>query len=82
MKEDTGLISKAEANYRKDAEGDSPCSSCSNYISPDSCKVVEGTISATGTSDLYASAENAASATANPEELMNMLFGGGGDGSV
>lgn len=67
--EQANLISKAEANYQKDSGGEAPCASCANFIAPDACSAVEGTISENGTCDLY-------SAKDSEGQLMSMLFGG------
>ncbi|KKK57487.1 hypothetical protein LCGC14_3053980 [marine sediment metagenome] len=45
-------ISKRDARYRPDTEGD-PCSSCEFFARPDACIKVEGSISPKATCDLY-----------------------------
>lgn len=69
MDEESG-ISKVEANYKVAGEGEPPCSSCGNFISPDACKLVSGTISDKGTCDLYTVPED--------QDLESVLFGGQG----
>lgn len=67
--EEQALIPKQEVSYRKDSANESPCSSCENFIAPAGCKLVEGTIAATGSCDLYAAADKQAA-------LMTQMFGG------
>jgi len=40
--------SKAAMKYQDKPEGDKKCSDCLQFVAPDSCKVVEGTISPNG----------------------------------
>lgn len=60
------LLPKDEVNYSVGGE-DALCGSCTNFISPKSCKLVEGDIASNGTCDLYAGKES---------DLATMLFGG------
>ena len=39
---------KAAMKYQDKPEGDKKCSDCLQFVAPDSCKVVEGTISPNG----------------------------------
>lgn len=41
-------VSKAAMKYQDKPEGDKKCSDCLQFVAPDSCKVVEGTISPNG----------------------------------
>lgn len=59
------LISKAESNYKVAGDGEPMCGACTNFISPDACKLVSGTISEKGTCDLFA-----------PQDVEAALFGG------
>ena len=40
--------SKAAMKYQDKPEGDKKCSNCLQFVAPDSCKVVEGTVSPNG----------------------------------
>lgn len=60
------LLPKAEVNYKKAGE-DAPCGSCKHFIPDSSCRMVEGTISESGTCDLYSAGD-----------MMEVLFGGEG----
>ena len=75
MKDSDGLLPKSEAGYKKDAQGESPCNSCANFISPDACSLVSGAIAPTGTCDMYQAKETEGTAP-DPEALMTALFGG------
>jgi len=79
MAENDKLVAKEEANYKVDSQGDSPCGSCANFISPSSCKLVSGTISENGTCDMYQPVE-ADAAGADAPDLMSQLFGGMSNG--
>ena len=68
------LVAKPEANYAKDG-GDAPCSSCANFISPDSCGLVAGAISPEATCDFYSAPEQAPLQEGSPD-VMAQLFGG------
>lgn len=67
---DDNLVSKTEANYKVAGEGESPCATCSQFIPPDACKLVSGTISDKATCDMYSPQEQSS------EDLSSMLFGG------
>jgi hypothetical protein len=41
-------MSKAAAKYQGHPKGSAKCSKCSSFVSPDSCKVVAGSISPNG----------------------------------
>lgn len=43
-----GKVSKAAMKYQDQPNGDKKCSTCMQFVAPDSCKVVEGTISPNG----------------------------------
>lgn len=79
MAKNENLIAKTEAGYAKDA-GDAPCSSCGNFIAPDSCKLVAGAISPEATCDLYTAPAQEPliqdNPAGSPEDLMAQLFGG------
>ena len=47
-------VSQAQAKYQAQPKGDQMCANCANFIAPDSCKVVEGTVSANGWCALWA----------------------------
>ena len=61
--------SMEEANYRSAGDDGKSCSNCESFIAPDQCKLVLGTISPGGISDLW---------SRKPDEgmLAEMLFGG------
>lgn len=40
-----GKISKVQAQYQDQANGDQMCSNCINFVGPNSCRIVEGSIS-------------------------------------
>lgn len=42
----TSKISKVQAHYQDHPKDDQRCSNCMHFIAPDSCKLVEGNISA------------------------------------
>lgn len=60
------LIPKTEANY---IAAGGACATCTNFIPPESCKVVQGTISPEGGCDFVAQEQA-------PVDLNTMLFGG------
>jgi hypothetical protein len=62
------LVPKAEAGYRVAQEGESTCASCANFIAPDACKLLAGTISENGVCDLFSPMENV--------DIDTVLFGG------
>ena len=74
MDEKVELVAKNEANYAKDG-GDAPCSSCTNFIAPDSCALVAGAISPDGTCDFYSAPQQAPLQQEQPD-VMTQLFGG------
>lgn len=41
-------ISQAQAQYQDHPKADQKCANCANFLSPASCKLVEGKISANG----------------------------------
>lgn len=43
-----GKASKAAMKYQDKPEGNKKCSDCLQFVAPDSCKVVEGTINPNG----------------------------------
>ena len=47
-------VSQAQAKYQAQPKGDQMCANCANFIAPDSCKVVEGKVSANGWCALWA----------------------------
>lgn len=44
----TNKLTKAQAHYQDQPKGDQKCSNCRNFIAPNACAVVEGTISPQG----------------------------------
>lgn len=46
-------VSKAQAGYQPSPKGSQSCANCANFIPPNGCKVVEGTVAANGWSRLY-----------------------------
>lgn len=76
-------MKKAEANYRLGDEAAS-CGTCANFLAPDKCSVVEGTIASEGLCDVYTPVElggmeqgqGEMASTPSQENLMSMLFGG------
>lgn len=48
-----GKTSKQAANYQGQPNHGQQCAGCVNFIAPDSCKLVEGTISPQGWCRLY-----------------------------
>jgi hypothetical protein len=47
-------ISKAAVAYQDHPDGDKRCGKCRQFVSPDSCKLVDGEISAQGFCRLFA----------------------------
>jgi hypothetical protein len=47
-------ISQAQAQYQNMPKGDQNCANCMHFVSPDSCKLVEGKISPEGWCMLWA----------------------------
>ncbi|HYP68356.1 MAG TPA: high-potential iron-sulfur protein [Thiobacillaceae bacterium] len=47
-------VSQAQAKYQSQPKGDQMCGNCANFIAPDSCKLVEGKVSASGWCTLWA----------------------------
>jgi hypothetical protein len=47
-------VSQAQAKYQARPNGDQMCGTCANFIAPDSCKLVEGKVSANGWCTLWA----------------------------
>jgi hypothetical protein len=47
-------VSQAQAKYQAQPKGDQMCGTCANFIAPDSCKLVEGKVSANGWCTLWA----------------------------
>jgi hypothetical protein len=47
-------VSQAQAKYQSQPKGDQMCGNCANFISPNSCKLVEGKVSANGWCTLWA----------------------------
>lgn len=45
--------SQSDAKYQDKPQGSSKCGSCSQFVSPDSCKLVDGKISENGWCQLY-----------------------------
>lgn len=45
-------VSKQQANYRARG-GDEPCKTCTMFLPPDACSLVEGEISPQATCDYY-----------------------------
>ena len=43
-----GKVPKAAMKYQDQPKGDEKCSNCLQFVAPDSCKVVDGTISPNG----------------------------------
>jgi hypothetical protein len=46
-------ISKAAVGYQDQPQGDKECDKCRQFVSPASCKVVEGTISPHGSCRIF-----------------------------
>jgi High potential iron-sulfur protein len=46
-------ISQAQAKYQGQPKGDQMCANCTNFITPNSCKVVEGKVSHDGWCTLW-----------------------------
>jgi hypothetical protein len=47
-------VSQAQAKYQAQPKGAQRCGNCANFIAPDSCKLVEGKVSASGWCTLWA----------------------------
>lgn len=47
-------VSQAQAKYQAQPKGDQMCGNCANFIAPDSCKLVDGKVSANGWCTLWA----------------------------
>ena len=47
-------VSQAQAQYQAKPKGDQMCGNCANFIAPDSCKLVDGKVSANGWCTLWA----------------------------
>ena len=45
--------SQADVNYQDHPHGDERCDTCAPYVAPDSCKTVEGKVSAKGWCKFY-----------------------------
>ena len=50
----SGKVSKALAKYRDMPNGSQQCSKCNNFTAPNTCKVVEGSVSPSGWCTLFA----------------------------
>jgi len=46
-------ISKVAVNYQDHPDGDKRCDKCIQFLSPDACKMVEGTIIAQGSCRIF-----------------------------
>lgn len=46
-------LSQSAANYQPTPKGNQRCNSCSQWLQPTACKVVDGTVSPTGWCSLY-----------------------------
>lgn len=66
-------VTQKDANYQKAPDEENLCADCANFVSPDSCTVVSGTISPEGTCDLFAPK---AEQGRGMDTLMTELFGG------
>jgi hypothetical protein len=62
-------LSMEDVNYRG-AEGQQSCANCANFMGPDQCTLVDGSISASGMCDLWAAKQDQAA-------MMQQLFSGG-----
>jgi hypothetical protein len=51
---ETGKVGKAQAQYQDQPKGDQNCANCTQFVAPNSCKLVEGSISPTGWCRLWA----------------------------
>ncbi len=43
-----GKLSQVQAQYQDKPKGDQKCANCMHFVAPNSCKVVDGTISPDG----------------------------------
>jgi hypothetical protein len=46
-------ISKVAVNYQDHPDGDKRCDKCTQFLAPDTCKMVEGTISPQGSCRIF-----------------------------
>ena len=46
-------ISKVAVNYQDHPDGDKRCDKCTQFVPPEACKVVEGTINAQGSCRIF-----------------------------
>jgi hypothetical protein len=46
-------ISKVAVNYQDHPDGEKRCDKCTQFLPPDACKLVEGTISAQGSCRIF-----------------------------
>jgi hypothetical protein len=51
-------ISKVAVNYQDHPDGDNRCDKCAQFQPPDSCKMVEGTISPQGSCRIFTPGHN------------------------
>jgi hypothetical protein len=51
---ETGKVSKAQAQYQDQPKGDQNCANCMQFVAPNTCKLVEGSISPSGWCILWA----------------------------
>jgi hypothetical protein len=54
---EAGKLSKAQAQYQDNPKGIAMCATCTLFVAPRSCKLVEGNISPSGWCKAYAMAD-------------------------
>jgi len=50
---EAGKLSQVQAQYQDKPKGDQKCANCMHFVAPNSCKVVDGTISPDGWCTLW-----------------------------